>query len=221
MRVARVDWHSPVVVLALQLDAELHPLRRDEAETDVVDLQITSQRGKMHVRHRLARQVLPIESPVGEDLLDMHRRRDFVEGKMTGIDDSNAFSRQEPKSAICGLRDGRIVGGSRNCAEPHTIRRIPEGGLDPALRVGDPPVQFRPGDTHEAAGRVQPQRTIVVFHRPVNRVTGQTVPGRERGDAAILDPAEAALLCRGPQRTIAIKLKGGNRALAQPNRGCV
>jgi hypothetical protein len=35
--------------------------------------------------------MLPIEFPVGEDLFDMHRRRDFVERKMSGIDDLDAL----------------------------------------------------------------------------------------------------------------------------------
>ena len=83
------------------------------------------------------------------------------------------------------------------------------------LRVGDPRVQFGPRDAHQAAGRVQPERTIVVLDRPVNRVARQTIPARERSDAAVLQPADAALLGCGPQRRITIELKTGDSALAQ------
>jgi hypothetical protein len=74
---------------------------------------------------------------------------------------------------------------------------------------------------HEAAGRVQPERTIVVLYRPVNRVAGQAILARQRGDAPSFDPAQAALLGCGPQCPIAIKLKTGDMALAQTVSGCV
>ena len=44
---------------------------------------------------------------------------------------------------------------------------------------------------------------------------------RERSDAAIFNPAEAALLGCGPQRPIAIELQTGDMPLAQPISGCV
>ena len=141
---------------------------------------------------------------------------------MTGIDHLDAFSRHEPQFAIGGLRDARTVGASRDAgAEPDAVRRIPNRRLNPTLRVGDPRVQFGPRDAHQAAGRVQPERTIVVLYRPVNRVAGQTIPACERSDAAVFKPAKAALLGCGPQRPIPIELKTGDMALAQPISGCV
>ena len=112
---------------------------------------------------------------VGCDLLDVDRRRELVDDKMMGIDDLNAFSRHEPQFAVGGLRDGRTEVGGRNRMEPDAVGRIPHGRFNPALRVGDPRVQFAARDAHEAAGRVQPERTVVVLYRPVNRVAGQTV----------------------------------------------
>ena len=58
--------------------------------------------------------------------------------------------------------------------------------------------------------------TIVVLRRPVNRVAGQTIPGCERSHAAIFNPAQAALLGRGPQRPVAIELQTGD---SFPHRG--
>ena len=132
-------------------------------------------------------------------LLDVDRWREFVEGKMTGIDDLDAFSRQEPQLAIGRLRDGRTE-GARRTQRPDAVRRIPNRRFNPALRVGDPRVQFGPRDAHQAAGRVQPERTIVVLYRPVNRVAGQAIPGCERSDAAVFDPAQAALPGLRPTR---------------------
>ena len=141
---------------------------------------------------------------------------------MTGIYDLDAFSRrQEPQFAVGGLRDGRIVVGRRKRVEPDAFRRIPHGRLNPALGVGDPRVQFAARDVHQTACRVQPERTIVVLCRPVNRVAGQTVPARERSDVAVFNPAQAALLSCGPQRPIAIELKSGDMAFTKPISGCV
>src|SRR5208283_4226645 len=86
--------------------------------------------------------------------------------------------------------------------------------------VGNPRVHFVPGDAHEAAGRIQPERLIVVLHRPVNRIAGQTVLAGERSDAAIFKPAEAALGC-DPQCPIPIESKVGDSSLAQATSGRV
>ncbi len=99
--------------------------------------------------------------------------------------------------------------------EPDAVRRIPDRRFNPALRVGDPRVQFAARDAHEAAARVQPERTVVVLYRAVNRVAGQTIPACQRSDAAILNPAQAALLGCGPQRAIPVELKAGDMAFTQ------
>ena len=114
MRVSRVDRHSPVFVLPLQLDAELHLLRRDKAESGVIDLQIASTRLADAVSKLAAPASSANKLVVRDNLLDVYRRREFVESKMTRIDDLDAFSRDEPQFAISGLRDGRTEGGRRN-----------------------------------------------------------------------------------------------------------
>ena len=113
----------------------------------------------------------------------------------------------------------KVAGGNR--AEFDAVVGVPQGCLDPALRVGDPRVHFAARDAHQTAGRVQPERVVVVLYRPVNRVAGQAVFGGERCDAATLDPAQAALLGCGPQRPICGEFKTGNMALSQPLSGGV
>src|SRR5208283_5150226 len=158
---------------------------------------------------------------IGDDLLDVDWRRQFVERKMTRIDSLHAFSRYEPQFAICGLCDGRAEVGRRNRVELDAVRRIPNRRFNPTLRVGDPRVQFASRDAHQTAGRVQPERTIVVLYGPVNRVARQTIPAGERSDAAVFDAAKAALLGSDPQRPIAIKSKAGDMTFTQPISGGV
>ena len=85
---------SPVGILPLQLVLEMNLVRRGEAESGVVDLQIASSRRQTHARTCRARQVLPIHLVVGYDLLDVDRRRELIEGKMMGIDHLDAFPYQ-------------------------------------------------------------------------------------------------------------------------------
>ena len=44
---------------------------------------------------------------IGDDLLDVHRRRKFVDGKVLRIDDADAPERHEPQVAIRGFCDNR------------------------------------------------------------------------------------------------------------------
>ena len=55
---------------------------------------------------------------------------------------------------------------------------------------------------------------VVVFHHPVNRIAGQSVPAGKRGDTAVFHPAQPAF-GRGPERTVPIELKTADTALAQ------
>ena len=69
--------------------------------------------------------------PSAFDLLDAHRRREFVDRKMTGIDHLDTISGQEPQFAIGELRDGRTVGVGRKRAEPDAVGRTPNRRFDP------------------------------------------------------------------------------------------
>ncbi len=152
----------PVAIHAFQLVAKEILLRSDETERCIVDLQIAHQRWQTHASRLQRRRV--VDLAVGSDLLDVDRRREFVEGKMARIDDLYAFSRHEPQFAIGRLSYPRAVGASRRRTKPDTVRCIPNCRLNSMLRVGDPGVHFGSADAHEATGRVQPERTIVVFY---------------------------------------------------------
>src|SRR5262249_4672309 len=130
VRVARVGWHLPLVVLAIELDAKLYLLRCAQAESGVGDLQVASARGQMQIRHSSARQVLPLNRVVSNDLLDAHGRKDFVDGKMTRIDDLDTFSCHEPQFAVGGLCDARAIFASRRRTESDTVGRVPNGHLN-------------------------------------------------------------------------------------------
>src|SRR5271165_2541205 len=89
---------------------------------------------------------------------------------------------------------------------PDAICAVINGDLDRMLRIGDPGIQLGPRNTHQPAGHVEPERTGVVFHHPVDRITRQSALTGKHGYAAVLQPAEPAL-GRGPERAIAIELK--------------
>ena len=62
-------------------------LRRDQAQRGVVDPDVADVGGQAHPLPEFVRLA------VGFDLLDVDRRREFVDSKMTGIDHLDAFSR--------------------------------------------------------------------------------------------------------------------------------
>ncbi len=135
----------------------------------------------------------------------MHRRRQFIEGKVTRIDDTDAVTRQEPQFAICGLGDSRAVAATDRTAQ-HSIRTIENRGPNAPLGIDDPRVQLRPLDAHQATGHVQPKRVVVVLPSPVNAIAGQSVLAGQRGDATAFHAAEPALGGR-PECTVLVDLK--------------
>ena len=99
---ARADV-LPVTILALELVAEPHLLRRDKTERRVVDLQIARQRGQAEVR--ICEGIRIVGLAVGDDLLDMHGRRKTVERQAARIHDADAGRANEPQSPIGSLAD--------------------------------------------------------------------------------------------------------------------
>ena len=107
------------------------------------------------------------------------------------VDNLDPFSRQEPWPPIASLCDPGVVGASRDGAELDAVRCIPHGTFDRALRsairasssVRLIPTRPQPVYDQDEDGRI---------NRPVDCVARQTISGCERGDAAILEPAEAA-----------------------------
>ena len=91
----------PIAIPALQLVTEVNLVRRDQAERCVINHQVADQRRQPRARGgRIAGPVLPVGLAVGGDLFDVHRRRKFVEGKVTRIDDADAVVGQELQLSI-------------------------------------------------------------------------------------------------------------------------
>src|ERR1700747_423261 len=127
--------------MAFQLVPKTDLLRRDKAESGVLDLQLASQRGQAWVRGRIAGRVIPVFLAVGSDLLDVHRRWEFVEGKVTRIDDADAVAGEEPQFSIGGHGASRAVAETARTA-PDSVGTVETGGLDLPLRIGCPGDQF-------------------------------------------------------------------------------
>jgi hypothetical protein len=101
----------------------------------------------------------PVPDVVGlvirSDPFDVHGRRKFVEGKIMWIKDANAANTQEPQLAIRGPCDIRAV-TAREPMSADSIGIVKHGRLYCLPWMGDPGVQLRPGDPHEAASHVKP-----------------------------------------------------------------
>src|ERR1700691_5295198 len=129
----------PVGIAAFQLDAKTDLLRRHQAESGVVDLEIANKRGQAQVRRGL------VGLAVGGDLLDVYRRRKLVDGNVTWIDDVDAVEWQEPQFSIGGLGDARSVFAYRDCTEADAVGTIECGALNDPLRIGRPRIYLGPG----------------------------------------------------------------------------
>src|SRR5271165_4232041 len=217
---AAISCILPVEIQPFELVAKTYLLRSHKTQGCVINLQIAYQRRQPRVGGGcIAGQVLPVALAIGDDLLDVHRRRKLVEGKVTRIDDADAVEGCEPQFPIRGLGDtGAVTTIGR--MNPDSVGTVEDRDLDRPLRIGGPRVQLGPGNAHQAAGRVQPHRMLVIFHRPVNRIAGQSVLAGERGHMTVVHSAEAALGC-GPERTVPFELEACDTALAQTVGGCV
>ena len=119
----------------------------------------------------------------------MYRRREFVERKLTPIqakriDHEDTASRRVPQSSIRGLAETRAEAAAQR-DEPEPLGIVENRGLYLPLRIFDPRMQLRPGNAHQAAGRVQPDLTGVVLHHPVDGIAGQSVLAAQRNNTAV------------------------------------
>ena len=138
---------------------------------------------------------------------------------MTRIDYADTAGTQEPQFAIGGFCNICVV-AAREPATLDSVRTVKQCRLYRLLWIGGPGVQVRPADAHQTASRVKPDRISVIFHHPVNHVAWQSVPARERLNAAGFDAAQSAISC-GPERTARIRVEAANHSLSQPFGGCV
>jgi hypothetical protein len=154
LRLALVDYFSPVTVLTLQLVFEVDLFLRDEAKSGELDLQIVSPGRQLQFRDCRRLDISPISLFVSYEFLNVDRRGELVDNKMARIDNLDAFACNKPQFAIPGLRDPRAVGASGKRAKPDSVYRIPNRRLDPPFGVRDPSVEFGPPDSDEAAGGI-------------------------------------------------------------------
>ena len=152
---------------------------------------------------------------VGDDLLDVHGRRERVEREVTRIDDADAIRRREPQSAI---RQKPAAGGLKpigvECVlTPSELskRWLLTERLGSAIHAPSSAELM----LSQSARHQQPQRAVRVGDRPMNRVARQAIRRRQCGDAVVLDAAQAGGR-RRPQRAILIELQLRDAPGAQP-----
>ena len=97
----------------------------------------------------------------------------------------------------------------------HSVGPVENGRMDRLLWMGGPGVQLRPTNTYEATGQIQPDRTGVILHHPVNRIAGQSVLAGERENVAVFDPAQPTL-SGDPECAVAIDVETADHSLSQP-----
>src|SRR5262249_33675192 len=125
----------PVAIEAFELVAKSDLLRRHEAQCGVIDLQIADAWRQPYSSIRVCRRAVCLA--VGDDFLDLHRRRQGVEWKMTRIDDADANGRREPQSSIREAGHRRVETDWRRGA-PDAVRSIEHGDFDGTSGIGDP-----------------------------------------------------------------------------------
>src|SRR5262249_38753750 len=127
----------PVAIPAFQLVTKEDLLGRDQAWRGVVDLEVPNESGQGHVRTGTSRGV---NLPVGDDLLDMHRRGKLVEREVPWVEGADAMPRQKPQLPVPRPGDQRGVATGTGMAH-YAIRDIEQRGVDLLLRA---PVRARP-----------------------------------------------------------------------------
>ena len=203
-----VDDLLPVGVLSFEHVTEPHLLRGGQAERRVVDREVAQTRWEPQPVRRV------VDLVVGSDSLNVHRWRTFVERQMMRIDDADADITHKPQLAIRGFCDDRVIAGREPMAG-HSVGPVENGRMDRLLWMGGPGVQLRPTNTYEATGQIQPDRTGVILHHPVNRIAGQSVLAGERENVAVFDPAQPTL-SGDPECTVAIDVETADHSLSQP-----
>src|SRR5262249_12156512 len=123
--VERVTTRSDVLPVAVpaafELDAKPILFWRDQAERRVVDLQIARQRGQTDAS--IGALIRIVRLSVGDNLLDVHRRRKCVGEKVPRIDHADAILANEPQSSIRALGDLRTEPAGKGTAS-YSVRTV-------------------------------------------------------------------------------------------------
>src|SRR5688572_23329501 len=130
------------------------------------------------------------------------------------IDDADADITHKPQLAIRGFCDDRVKAGRRPMAG-HSVGPVENCRMDRLLWMGGPGVQLRPTHTYEATGQIQPDRTGVILHHPVNRIAGQSVLAGERENVAVFDPAQPTH-SGGPECAVPVDVETADLAHSHP-----
>src|SRR3974390_2512228 len=150
---------------------------------------------------------------VGGDLLDVHRRREFVERKIVGIEHGEAVPRGEPYFTVWGLADFRTCHRYGDIT-PYAIESAKNRELDRAIRLTVPGLRLGVPNAHQSAGHGQPQGMVVIFYRPMDFVARQPVLAAQRGSMSVFQAAQPAL-GRGPQRSVSVDAQVADRAFSK------
>ena len=184
--------------------------RRDQAQGGVLDSEVADVGGQAHPGPEVVWFV------VGDDLLDVHRRRQLIERKMLRIDDADAAKTQEPQFAIRGFCDNRAIAAGIPMAA-HSVGTVENRTPGSSALDGRPrrPTQSRAIRTKPQA-RYSQTEWAVILHHPVNRIAGQSVLAGERENATVFDPAQAAVSC-GPEGPVPIDVETADHPSPSPS----
>src|SRR4029450_12225544 len=210
LHLAVVDHLKPIPVQSLELVAEAHLLRNDQAQRRVINRHVPYIRGQKQL-------VLGVVGlAVDCDLFDVHRRWDLVEWYMARIDHADAVVSDVPDSPIRSL--GCILYSRNVGMGAHTVRDVEQPSLHQLRWIVDPGVQLGLGNPYQAASRIGPDEMVGVVHAPVDRVTRYPILARECRDAVVLDAAQP-VFSGDPQRATRPKSKAIHLSCPKPMGG--
>src|SRR6266849_3910335 len=149
--VALVDQLAPVLVLALELDAEAHLFRCDKAQGGVVDREIAHA---CRQPQRPAARVVDLS--VRGDLLDVHGRRQVVVRQAPRIDPGDSVASREPELPVGGPGHVRAIpADGRHFRD--AVGSVAHGHPDRPPRPA-PPRPPPPRATRDGITRIDPRR---------------------------------------------------------------
>ena len=181
----------PIPVTGFELIAEPDSLRNGIAQRRVADIDVA------RVRREADETMNCVLLPIGADSLYVNRWRAAVLARAGWIEHLHNRVIDEPKPSVRRFGRSRLKrAGIRHCA----IQGVKYPALNHAAGLPPPAFEFGIGDSDQAAFCIEPQRSVIVPNRAINRVAFQPVLGREGLKPAIL-PANQTGSAWAPTRT--------------------